>query len=156
MVILPPELVLDAEVYGPNDSLMEKIDCDDALKSNLQSLSRSYLHGSIQYRSHKQQLETSRKELKETEWQLSLTPTLFWYDNTHVCETSHYRDFIFNPKYKMVARGGFVEDKLSPVITKSVERLGLREGSYSQYIPSCMLLIEALIERMNHFKYSTK
>ena len=28
----------------------------------------------------------------------------------------------------MVARGGFVEDKLSPVITKSVERLGLKDG----------------------------
>ena len=28
----------------------------------------------------------------------------------------------------MVAKGGFVEDKLSPVITKSVERLGLKKG----------------------------
>ena len=28
----------------------------------------------------------------------------------------------------MVSRGGFVEDKLSPNIIKSVERLGLAEG----------------------------
>jgi len=28
----------------------------------------------------------------------------------------------------MVKKGGFVEDKLSPVITKTLERLGLREG----------------------------
>ena len=59
---------------------------------------------------------------------LSLTPTLYWYDNIHVVETSHYRDFIFNPQYRMVSRGGFVEDKLSPLITKSVERLGLKDG----------------------------
>jgi hypothetical protein len=28
----------------------------------------------------------------------------------------------------MVAKGGFVEDRLSPLITKSVERLGLKRG----------------------------
>ena len=28
----------------------------------------------------------------------------------------------------MVARGGFVEDKLSPVIKRTTERLGLMEG----------------------------
>lgn len=60
--------------------------------------------------------------------QLSLTPTLFWYDNTHIVRTSHYRDFIFNPVYKMVARGGFVEDKLSPIMKRSCERLGLKDG----------------------------
>ena len=50
------------------------------------------------------------------------------YDNVHICETAHYRDFIFHPSYKMVARGGFVEDKLSPVLKRTVERLGLQEG----------------------------
>jgi hypothetical protein len=60
--------------------------------------------------------------------QLSLTPTFFWYDNVHICETAHYRDFVFHPSYKMVVRGGFVEDKLSPVIKKTVERLGLVQG----------------------------
>lgn len=60
--------------------------------------------------------------------QLTLTPTLFWYDNTHIVETKHYRDFIFDETSKMVARGGFVEDKLSPVIRQCVQQLGLREG----------------------------
>ena len=36
-----------------------------------------------------------------------------------------------DPKYKMVVRGGFVEDKLSPVIKKTVERLGLKQGHAS-------------------------
>ena len=69
--------------------------------------------------------------------QLSLTLTLFWYDNTHVCKTSHYRDFVFEPKNHMVARGGFVEDKTSPAIVRNVERLGLREG-HSRF--GCYLL----------------
>ena len=46
----------------------------------------------------------------------------------HICETLHYRDFVFDPNLKMVVKGGFVEDKLSPVIKKSVERLGLKRG----------------------------
>ena len=46
----------------------------------------------------------------------------------HLCETEHYRDFCFEHKYKMVKRGGFVEDKLSPVLTGTLERLGLKEG----------------------------
>jgi len=33
--------------------------------------------------------------------QLTLTPTLFWYDNVHLAETEHYRDFVFNPIYKV-------------------------------------------------------
>ena len=54
--------------------------------------------------------------------------TLFWYDNVHLAETCHYRDFVFDPNYKMVKKGGFVEDKLSPVLTRTVEKLGLKEG----------------------------
>jgi len=52
----------------------------------------------------------------------------FWYDNVHIAETAHYRDFVFGHKYKMVKKGGFVEDKLSPVLTGTLERLGLKEG----------------------------
>lgn len=37
----------------------------------------------------------------------------------------------------MVARGGFVEDKLSPVLKRTVERLGLKEG-HSRF--GCYLL----------------
>ena len=58
----------------------------------------------------------------------------------HICDTKHYRDFIFNPKYKMVKRGGFVEDKVSPVIRKTVERFGLVEG-HSRF--GCYLLDDA-------------
>jgi hypothetical protein len=127
MVITPPELVLDSTIYGPkgvsvNDMVITKSN-NKKLEKNITSLAQTY-RGTIQGTSHSNPKEI---ELKG-QHQLSLTPTLFWYDNTHICETSHYRDFVFNPTYKMVARGGFVEDKLSPVITRSVERLGLREG----------------------------
>ena len=69
--------------------------------------------------------------------QISLVPTLYWYDNVHICETRHYRDFIFHPSYKMVAKGGFIEDKLSPILKRTVERLGLRDG-HSRF--GCYLL----------------
>jgi hypothetical protein len=69
--------------------------------------------------------------------QISLVPTLYWYDNVHICDTKHYRDFIFHPSYKMVAKGGFIEDKLSPIIKRTVERLGLRDG-HSRF--GCYLL----------------
>ena len=68
---------------------------------------------------------------------MSLVPTLYWYDNIHICETRHYRDFIFHPQYKMCVRGGFVEDKLSPILKRTVERLGLRDG-HSRF--GCYLL----------------
>ena len=68
---------------------------------------------------------------------MSLVPTLYWYDNVHICETKQYRDFIFHPSYKMVAKGGFIEDKLSPILKRTVERLGLRDG-HSRF--GCYLL----------------
>jgi len=121
MILYPPELANDCK-YGRNgSSLDDGIIYSEALKKNLRSLAKSYFSGSMQYRSH-------LKAEKYGKHQLSLTPTIFWFDNIHICETSHYRKFIFDPKLKMVAKGGFVEDKLSPVITKSVERLGLKKG----------------------------
>ena len=137
MVKTPPELILDASIYGPKgvsveDMVVTRVDTNKKLMKNIASLAQSY-KGTIQCTSHLNPMECEEAGKQ----QLSLTPTLFWYDNTHVCETSHYRDFIFNPRYKMVVRGGFVEDKLSPVITRSVERLGLREG-HSKF--GCYLL----------------
>lgn len=120
MVIHPQELNLDSTVYGPNGSSLQDIVAEGKLKRNLDSLANSY-RGNIQFKSH-------IFDEEEGKHQLSLTPTLYWYDNTHIVETSHYRDFIFNPLYRFVARGGFVEDKLSPLITKNVERLGLQKG----------------------------
>ena len=48
--------------------------------------------------------------------------------NTHIVETSYYRDLIFYPKCKMGAGDVFVEDELSSAIAQSVERRGLKEG----------------------------
>lgn len=121
LVIYPPELTLDANVYGPGGSSIKDIKSEGRVKKNIDSLAKSYKHN-IQNRSHAAMLRDDGKH------HLSLTPTLFWYDNTHIVETSHYRDYIFNPLYRMVARGGFVEDKVSPLIVRNVERLGLKEG----------------------------
>jgi len=120
MVIQPPELALDASVYGPEGSSVRGIEVEDKIQRNLDSLAETYM-ANIQCKSH-------NFDQVDGKHQLSLTPTIFWYDNTHIVETSHYRDYIFDPLYRMVARGGFVEDRLSPLITKSVERLGLKQG----------------------------
>ena len=56
----------------------------------------------------------SLHELRTLNSSTTLLPrfkTLFWYDNVHIAETEHYRDFVFNPVYKMVKKGGFVEGK---------------------------------------------
>lgn len=63
-----------------------------------------------------------------THKQATLIPTLFWYDNIHVVNTSHYRDWVFDPLKHLVARGGFVEDKLSPAMVALVQKRGLQEG----------------------------
>lgn len=123
----PPELALDASKYGPDSESTRSIDHGWSVKlqENIATLAESYKN-TMQ---NQEYLEWKRNHpLPDGKWQLSLTPTFFWYDNTHICETEHYRDFVFNPQYKMVVRGGFVEDRLSPVIKKTVERLGLSEG----------------------------
>ncbi len=135
LILRPPQLELDASTYGPDSTACQELNLisENARKSTA-GLSQKY--------------KKSRACLEQMEWakvnppspgmhQLTLTPTLFWYDNTHICETAHYRDFVFDPKFQMVARGGFVEDKLSPNIIKSVERLGLAEG-HSRF--GCYLL----------------
>ena len=123
MVLHPPELALDANIYGLEGSSIRNME-SGRLKKNLDFIAESY-KANIQYRSH------AAKNLNPEggNYHLSLlTPTLFWYDNTHLVETAHCRDFIFNPTYRMVARGGFVEDKVSPLIIRNVERLGLKAG----------------------------
>jgi hypothetical protein len=100
---------------------------DEWLQSTLQDVTESNpsSSGSGQHSSSSLLTHNTRRKMEDGYHQLSLTPTLFWYDNTHNAETAHYRDFVFNPQYKMVARGGFVEDKLSPCIIRGCERLGL-------------------------------
>eukprot|EP00536_Pseudo-nitzschia_multiseries_P006275 jgi/Psemu1/239268/estExt_Genewise1.C_1300102 len=136
-ILRPPELLLDASKYGPNSESTENVDYGDKgekLRENLLALAETY-RGSQQHLDNVEWLKAS--EVPNDKCQLSLTPTLFWYDNVHVCETRHYRDFVFDPGYKMVVKGGFVEDKLSPVIKRTAERLGLKEG-HSRF--GCFLL----------------
>ena len=126
-ILRPPELLLDANMYGPNSESTQKMDYGGSKKlyENIRALAETY-KGSQQCLDNMEWLKKS--QLPEDKCQLSLTPTLFWYDNVHICETSHYRDFVFDPYYRMVVKGGFVEDKLSPVIKRTVERLGLKDG----------------------------
>ena len=127
MILRPPELLLDAAKYGPNGNSDEGLAdlVDDKILKSIRAYAEAY-QGTMQC--NKQLMWVQDNPPPEGKHQLTLTPTLFWYDNTHICETVHYRDFVFHPKYKMVARGGFVEDKLSPVMKRTTERLGLTEG----------------------------
>ena len=122
-----PELVLDAKLYGPDSHSTQNMNYSEQpkLRENIMALVETY-RGSQQNVDHLEWIGAN--PLASGTVQLSLTPTFFWYDNVHICETAHYSDFVFHPSYKMVARGGFVEDKLSPVIKKTVERLGLAKG----------------------------
>jgi hypothetical protein len=135
MVQLVPELSLDAAKYGPDsESTSAMTYPTEKLKENMRLLAETY-RKSAQYVDLQETLE--QHPVEPGQHQLTLTPTLFWYDNTHICDTAHYRDFVFHPSYKMVAKGGFVEDKLSPVLKRTVERLGLKDG-HSRF--GCYLL----------------
>jgi hypothetical protein len=126
MIVRPPELLLDASQYGPAGDSIRAMKCTDAkVRKSINAISFAYQSSA---QCTEQLAWTKAHPVPAGKHQLTLTPTLFWYDNTHVAETAHYRDFIFHPTYRMVARGGFVEDKLSPVLKRTVERLGLPEG----------------------------
>jgi len=138
MVLRVPELRFSAFEYGPDSASTRAMTFASAkLQKNIAALAESYKG------SHQATIAEPIVDDHDTDndapkqHQVTLTPTLFWYDNVHICETEHYRDFIFHESYKMVARGGFVEDKLSPVIKRTVERLGLRDG-HSRF--GCYLL----------------
>jgi hypothetical protein len=139
MVFRPPELLLESSRFGPGcgPALAMEVSNEKVL-DNIHALAESY-QSSLQNVEYKTWLQdrATQVQLDASKQQLSLTPTLFWYDNVHIAETAHYRDFIFKPAYKMVAKGGFVEDKLSPVLKRTVERLGLKEG-HSRF--GCYLL----------------
>lgn len=135
LILRPPELQIDRTLYGPGSKSTERINYfTEKLRKNILALAETY-RGSNQLAIEQAWTESVSVPLHKH--QLSLTPTLFWYDNVHICETKHYRDFIFDPMYKMVAKGGFVEDKLSPVIKRTVDRMGLAEG-HSRF--GCYLL----------------
>mmetsp|Transcript_19526 Transcript_19526/g.29383 ORF Transcript_19526/g.29383 Transcript_19526/m.29383 type:complete len:541 (-) Transcript_19526:57-1679(-) len=157
MVLMPPELRLPSNTYGVDYCVSKCYDVKDGdscsrinhqmlqkfpflrsgVRDNLISIARKYKK-SMQHTSQialmksyrsSSMINTQSDTIAEEEnlHQLSLTPTVFWYDNTHIVETKHYRDFIFHPKKRMVSRGGFVEEQLSPIIVKHVKE-GLKEG----------------------------
>lgn len=135
MVLYVPELLLPATDYGPDSASTKALEIGaEKLRLNILALVETY-KGSAQAAIAQQASEIASGGRKLH--QLSLVPSLYWYDNIHVCTTAHYRDFVFDPSYKMCARGGFIEDKLSPVLKRTVERLGLREG-HSRF--GCYLL----------------
>ena len=134
-IFRPPELLVDSSRYGPGSESTKRMEYGSKkLQDNISAVIENYkkCHQNIEYQ---EWLEVHPPP--PSRHQMSLTPTFFWYDNVHICETKHYRDFIFDPRYKMVAKGGFVEDKLSPVIKKTVARLGLTDG-HSRF--GCYLL----------------
>lgn len=108
MIIRPRELLVDGSLYGPDsNSCQQGLAANPQLRDNLQALAESY-KATAQCLEHQAWLRESA--VPSGEHQMTLSPTLFWYDNIHVAETRHYRDFIYNSQYKMVARGGFVEE----------------------------------------------
>lgn len=126
MIVRPPELNLDKNLFGPVSESANKMTYNTPeVKKSVENHLQKYLV-SNQALGQKEWLEEHPNEPGKN--QLTLTPTLYWYDNVHIVETAHYRDFVFDPRYKMVKKGGFVEDKLSPVLLRTLEKLGLSEG----------------------------
>jgi hypothetical protein len=120
MILRLPELHVPRTHYGPQSASTRALQVKNALvRENILLLAETY-RGSAQ-------AALARPATDEGQ-QISLVPTLYWYDNIHICATAQYRDFVFDAQFKLCARGGFVEDKLSPVLKRTVERLGLRRG----------------------------
>jgi hypothetical protein len=57
-----------------------------------------------------------------------LVPLLQFYDSTHFALTNWYRDFVFDPRKRLVSKHGFVEDLLSMKLLDMCRRRGLVEG----------------------------
>lgn len=108
MTLRPPELRFDSALYGPDSaSCREALEAHPQLQENLMAQACKYQDTS---QCAEQEEWMRMHPANHGEHQMTLSPTLFWYDNIHIAETSHYRDFIFNSSYKMVSRGGFVEE----------------------------------------------
>ena len=136
MVLYVRELRVRATDYGPDSASTQALDVStEKLRQNIIALAETY-RGSAQA-AIARQVSNEDDDDGPNLHQISLTPSLYWYDNVHICDTKHYRDFVFDKSFKMCARGGFVEDKLSPVLKRTVERLGLKEG-HSRF--GCYLL----------------
>mmetsp|Transcript_28369 Transcript_28369/g.90265 ORF Transcript_28369/g.90265 Transcript_28369/m.90265 type:complete len:461 (+) Transcript_28369:78-1460(+) len=62
--------------------------------------------------------------LKVDKCGLQFVPLIQWYDSTHLCETEHYRRFVFGPR-RLVARGGFIEDKFGQAELADIRSRGV-------------------------------
>lgn len=82
LVLRLPQLALPAETYGPASA----------------TTSQSDPRRIASYRSTAQGALTP-PSVEASLSQCTLLPTLFWYDNVHICETAQYRDFVFHPTY---------------------------------------------------------
>jgi len=66
-----------------------------------------------------------------SDWRI--VPLPFWYDSTHVCRTSFYRDMAMRPHIVSVnpllrwrwKTGEFIEDKLGQILRRQVKKYGL-------------------------------
>ena len=68
-----------------------------------------------------------------TDFGFALTPLLQWYDSTHICSMRHYREFVY--RGGLVARGGFVEDKLGQYQLKRIKERGLSaHAEFAQFV----------------------
>lgn len=139
MILRPPELLVDMMEYGPSSRSMDNMkqcSCSDQVWKSIVAVSNAY--------------QSSNQRLCQLKWleknpppqgmhQMSLTPTLFWYDNIHICETAHYRGFIFDPSYKMVARGGELDRKRteSGSLRINMIQVVLMSHVFLSYLPCC-------------------
>lgn len=84
-IIRPPELALDADMYGPNSQSTKNMDYAGRkkLKDNIRALMETY-RASQQNIDNLEWVKANPPQLGK--WQLSLTPTFFWYVKNQICE----------------------------------------------------------------------
>lgn len=76
---------------------------------------------------------------------LRLLPMLVWLDSTHVARTRWYKEFVFDPANRLVAKGGFIEDKFGQVQVERLKEDGLRShAQFGTYILPELDRVEAL------------
>ena len=54
----------------------------------------------------------SKEQATNGEHEQHLLPCLKWYDSTHLAYSHFYRNIVFSKELQLVAKGGFIEDKL--------------------------------------------
>lgn len=71
--------------------------------------------------------------------QISLLPMIIWLDSTHIARTKWYKEFVFDESLGLVARGGFIEDRLGQVQLERFKKSGLAShkgfGTYLLPVP---------------------